>query len=182
MTAALAFAMLFAYSPAALTAQQNDGKSKQNQSQNDSKNKKSKDKSQGDQSDSNERANGSKQSSESLTGEGQVRASKKVKVPGTTIENLVVLIDMKKPGSDRTVTRVVDLGPVKDLKSLKVRQGDQIKATGRVVQVKDKQVMMADEITSHNHVAQSNAKDQAAKAEEQIGKQKESQRVIRHAD
>lgn len=150
MTAALSLAMLFAYSPATVSAQQNDGKSKQNQSQNDSKNKKSKDKSQGDQSDSNERANGSAQSSESLTGEGQVRASKKVKVPGTTIENLVVLIDMKKPGSDRTVTRVVDLGPVKDLKSLKVRQGDQIKATGRVVQVKDKQVMMADEITSHN--------------------------------
>ncbi|KAA1258662.1 hypothetical protein LF1_11840 [Rubripirellula obstinata] len=152
VTAALAFAMLFAYCPTTASAQQSDSKSKQSQSQNDSrkKNSKNQNRNQDQQSDSNERANGSKQSSESLTGEGQVRASKKVKIPGTTIENLVVLIDMKKPNSDRTVTRVVDLGPVKNLKSLKVRQGDQIKTTGRVVQVKDKQVMMADEVTSHN--------------------------------
>jgi len=48
------------------------------------------------------------------------------------------------------MTRIVDLGPVKDLKSLKVRQGDRLKIGGRVVQVKDKQVLMADEVTAHN--------------------------------
>ncbi len=96
------------------------------------------------------RSGGSKPTSESLTGEGSIQATKKVKVTGTTIENLVVLVKMKKPDSNQTVTRIVDLGPVKDLKSLKVRQGDQIKTSGRVVQIKDRQVLMADEITSHN--------------------------------
>ncbi|HEV7281582.1 MAG TPA: hypothetical protein VGN57_15380 [Pirellulaceae bacterium] len=83
-------------------------------------------------------ANRGDRQKDEISGQGQVRRTKKVGLRGQPVEHLVVLF--RAPGSDRD--RVADLGPVKNVRDARVRQGDNLRLIGRVVKIGDEQVLM----------------------------------------
>ena len=93
---------------------------------------------QGDQRDKDAQANRGDRQRDEISGQGKVRRTKKVGLRGQPVEHLVVLF--RAPGSDRD--RVADLGPVKNVRDARVRQGDNLRMIGRVVKVGDQQVLM----------------------------------------
>ena len=80
---------------------------------------------------------------------GQVVRTKKVGVRGAPVENLVVLL---RTENDKKA--IVDLGPVKGLKSMQIASGDQLKASGRLVSVEGKKILMAHQLQKNGRTAQ----------------------------
>jgi hypothetical protein len=73
---------------------------------------------------------------------GQVEASKEVKVNGSM--NTVVRVKGEKE------SLIVDLGPTSELKGITVKEGTEISASGPMMQVGEKQVLLADKVTIEN--------------------------------
>lgn len=71
--------------------------------------------------------------------QGRIQALKSVQLRGMNQPNLVALIETRK--GDRRL--VVDLGPQNNLRKLKLRPGSRIAAQGKVAQVKDQLVLVA---------------------------------------
>lgn len=69
---------------------------------------------------------------------GEIENAKKVRLRGTNIDHLVVLLT-----TDEGRQIVADLGPTKHLKEIQIKPGDEITVRGRIERISDRSVLMA---------------------------------------
>lgn len=114
------------------------------------------------QFESRQRTQRGDQSPESVA--GRVVLTKKVGIRNQPFEHMVVLLKDKQGKK-----AYADLGPVKQLAKFKIKRGDQLQATGRIVQMGDYQVLMADKIRKDDRIAQVDRRRPKGQQQRRVG-------------
>lgn len=110
-----------------------------------------------------------------IAGRGRLSQQKVVQVrdrSGRTADHLVVLLE-----TDQGHRRVVDLGPVENLRTMRLATGDTIAVKGQVIAVGDKQILVATDVQSGDRSARiSRGSRQNEQRSRQISRDQEDDR------